>query len=176
MDYFIDAEFIDAEFIEREREIDLISLAVVDLAGREFYAVSNEFDASMANEFVQTAVLPNLEVRTDPVWRSRCRMKDDLLAFVGAETPRFWSWGGTPYDWLVMAQLFPLRERVPDGWRYTAYDVSLLVEMAGLSVDPVDQSLPTPPTNHHALSDARWVRDVFRTLDPWRNQRLAALH
>lgn len=162
--------FIDAEFVESEREIDLISLAVVDANGSELYAISTEFDPSRANEFVREAVLPNLEPPDHRAWKSRQQIKDDLLRFVGDRLPRFWSWGGTPYDWLAMAQLFPLAERVPDGWRYSAYDVSLLVEMAGLRLDPVDDSLPPPPTSHHALDDARWARDVFLALNPWRNQ------
>jgi hypothetical protein len=52
-----------------------------------------------------------------------------------------------------------------DGWRYTAYDVSLLVERAGLSVEPLDPGLPqAPPNVHHALADARWVRDLYRAV------------
>lgn len=96
--------FIDAEFIETEREIDLISLAVINVDGREFYAISTEFDPRHANQFVQDAVLPNLEPPSDAAWQDRRRIKDGLLDFIGDRAPRFWSWGGTPYDWLVMAQ------------------------------------------------------------------------
>ena len=46
VDYVVDAEFIDGDL-----EIDLVSLAVVADDGREFYAVSNEFDPSRANDF-----------------------------------------------------------------------------------------------------------------------------
>ncbi len=166
MDYFLNTEFID-----RDRQIDLISLAVVAADGRELYAISTEFEASGANDFVRSTVLPLLEPRGHPAWMSRARMKDELLRFVGTDTPRFWSWGGAPYDWLSMAQLFPLAERVPDGWRYTAYDVSLLVEAAGLGVNPVDPSLPPlPPDVHHAPADARWVREVFGAITTRRDQ------
>lgn len=158
--------FFNSEFIETEREIDLISLGIVAADGREFYAISTEFDASRANEFVRTTVLPLLEPPDDPAWMSRAAMKERLLAFIGSDIPRFWSWLAAPYDFMVMARLFPLAERVPDGWRYTAYDVSLLVENAGLSVHPVDPSLPqAPPNVHHALADARWVRDLYRAVN-----------
>lgn len=154
--------FIDAEFIEGEREIDLVSLAVVSAGGREFYAVSNEFDASAANDFVVGHVLPQLEAPGDPVWMSRQAIKRGLLDLVGDETPRFWSWGGAPYDWMVMAQLFDLAERVPGGWAYTAHDITLLAQCHGFVTNPVDARLPQPPANvHHALADARWARDVF---------------
>jgi len=160
VDYFIDTEYIDLE-----REIDLISLGVVAADGREFYAVSTEFDASRANEFVRTVVLPLLEPADDPVWMSRARMKDELVKFIGNDVPRFWSWAGAPWDWMAMAQLFPVEERVPAGWRYTAYDVSQLAEDKGFGVSPVDRSLPQAPAKvHHALADARWARKLYEAV------------
>ena len=36
--------FYDCEFIEDGRTVDLVSIGVVDEHGREFYAVSTEFD------------------------------------------------------------------------------------------------------------------------------------
>ncbi|TCM39605.1 3'-5' exoribonuclease [Kribbella sp. VKM Ac-2568] len=79
--------FIDREFIELEREIELISLGIVAADGREFYAVSTEFDASRANEFVKTVVIPLLAPPGDPVWMSRAQMKDELVKFIGADVP-----------------------------------------------------------------------------------------
>ena len=38
--------FYDCEFIEDGRSVDLVSIGVVDEYGREFYAVSTEFDDS----------------------------------------------------------------------------------------------------------------------------------
>ena len=40
--------FYDTEFIENGRTIDLVSIGVVAEDGREFYAVSKEFDANAA--------------------------------------------------------------------------------------------------------------------------------
>jgi hypothetical protein len=160
MDYFIDTEYIDLD-----REIDLISLGIVAADGREFYAVSTEFDPAPANEFVRTVVFPQLEPRESGVWMSRARMKDELVAFVGDDVPRFWSWAAAPWDWMAMAQLFPVAERVPDNWLYTAYDLCWLAESAGLSIDPLDPRLPAPPVDvHHALADARWAFELHRAL------------
>jgi hypothetical protein len=50
-----------------------------------------------------------------------------LVQFVGDDEPRFWSYAGAPWDWMAIAQLFPVAERVPDGWLYTGYDVLLLL-------------------------------------------------
>ncbi len=52
--------FYDCEFIEDGRTIDLVSIGVVDETGREFYAVSTEFDAARAGAWVRQHVLPQL--------------------------------------------------------------------------------------------------------------------
>lgn len=158
---------VDAEFIEHDHEIDLVSLAVISDDGRELYAISTEFGPSAANEFVRTTVLPQLETRDSPRWMSRQQIKSELLAFVGDAVPRFWSWGGLPYDWMVIAQLFGVEERMPTGWLYTGYDITLLVDRAGFSVDPLDERLPqfAGSDAHHALADARWAQSVMRAVD-----------
>jgi len=156
---------IDAEFIESDREIDLVSLAVVAEDGSEFYAVSTEHDPAAANEFVRTEVLPQLEPSGDAAWLSRSAIKSMLVDFVGDVAPRFWAWGGLPYDWLVVAQLFDVEERVPDGWRYTGYDITQLAAHQGYQVDPLDDRLPAaPPAAHHAVADARWAREILTHL------------
>ena len=51
--------FYDCEFIEDGRTIDLVSIGVVDEHGREFYAVSTEFDDRAAVPWVRRNVLDN---------------------------------------------------------------------------------------------------------------------
>ena len=80
-------------------------------------------------------------------------------------SPRFWSWGGLPYDWLAIAQLFAVEDRMPDGWRYTGYDLTQLASLHGYRTDPPDDRLPPAPADaHHALADARWGRTVLDLL------------
>lgn len=153
--------FVNTEYIDREHSLELISLGVVAADGREFYAVSTEFDQDDANEFVRSTVLPLLEPRDHPAWMSRSEICRRLVQFIGDEAPVFWSWGAVPWDGLAIAQLFPLNERVPDRWRYTGYDVSALAEDLGLGLNPPDPVLPALPADvHHALVDARWVRQA----------------
>lgn len=52
--------FYDTEFIDNGRIIDLISIGVVAEDGREFYAVSTEFDPESAGRWVRHNVLPKL--------------------------------------------------------------------------------------------------------------------
>jgi len=48
--------FYDTEFIEDGTTIELVSIGVVDEAGREFYAVSTQFDPSRAIPWVRDNV------------------------------------------------------------------------------------------------------------------------
>ena len=63
--------FYDTEFIDNGRIIDLISIGVVADDGREFYAVSTEFDPESAGRWVRTHVLPKLPSPSSQLWRSR---------------------------------------------------------------------------------------------------------
>ena len=58
--------FYDCEFIEDGRTVDLVSIGVVDEFGREFYAVSTEFDDSRAVPWVRRNVLDKLPKSMQP--------------------------------------------------------------------------------------------------------------
>ena len=46
--------FYDCEFVEDGRTIDLVSIGMVCDDGREYYAISSEFDASRAGPWVRS--------------------------------------------------------------------------------------------------------------------------
>src|SRR5678810_835912 len=102
--------FYDCEFIEDGRVIDLVSIGVVDEFGREFYAVSTEFDDRNAVAWVRRNVLEQLPSTGPPAWRSRSRIRDDLYTFLTeplhdeAEL-EMWAWYAA-YDHVVLAQLW----------------------------------------------------------------------
>ena len=62
--------FYDCEFIEDGRIIDLVSIGVVDENGREFYAISTEFDDRAAVPWVRRNVLDRLPSPTGPASRT----------------------------------------------------------------------------------------------------------
>ncbi|WP_213456404.1 polyadenylate-specific 3'-exoribonuclease AS [Rhizomonospora bruguierae] len=109
--------FYDCEFIEDGRLVDLVSIGVVDEYGREFYAVSTEFDDSRALPWVRRNVLDKLPSPADPAWRSRERIRGDLYEFLTepvrdrpAEKIELWAWYAA-YDHVVLCQLWG---RMPD--------------------------------------------------------------
>ena len=71
--------FYDTEFIEDGLTIDLVSIGVVDEKGREFYAVSTDFDPGKAGPWVRENVLPKLPSPADTAWRNREQIRTDLL-------------------------------------------------------------------------------------------------
>ncbi|AQA20711.1 hypothetical protein BTZ20_3436 [Rhodococcus sp. MTM3W5.2] len=100
--------FYDCEFIEDGRTIDLVSIGVAAEDGREFYAVSTEFDPTKAGKWVRANVLPKLPQPSSPLWRSRAQIRDDLLKFLVPRpgvTPELWAWIAA-YDHVALCQLW----------------------------------------------------------------------
>ena len=109
--------FYDCEFIEDGVTIDLVSIGVVDEEGREFYAVSTEFDPERAGPWVRQNVLNQLPSPADKAWRSRDRIREDLLDFLGARNAardelELWAWFAA-YDHVALAQLWGAMPALP---------------------------------------------------------------
>ena len=84
--------FYDCEFIEDGVTIDLVSIGVVDERGREYYAVSTEFNPERAGDWVRSHVLPKLPLPSDPAWRSRTAIRRSLLEYFTASVDRVELW------------------------------------------------------------------------------------
>ena len=101
--------FYDTEFIEDGRTIELISIGVVAEDGREYYAVSTEFDPERAGSWVRANVLPKLPPPASQLWRSRKQIREDLEDFFGhrrrPEPIELWAWVGA-YDHVALCQLW----------------------------------------------------------------------
>ena len=102
--------FIDLEFIERghRHPIDLISIGIVSSDGREYYAVSTEFNPRHASQWVKDNVIACLPTRRpgfsldgagspreweeSRAWKSRKQIKRDLAEFFNCEsfTKKIW--------------------------------------------------------------------------------------
>ena len=147
MRYFYDTEFIDDGY-----NIELISIGVVAEDGREYYAVSTDFNPERAGSWVRANVLPKLPSPASQVWRSRARIRSDLETFFdidGQEPIELWAWVGA-YDHVVLCQLWgPMTELPPAMPRFTR-------ELRQLWEDRGRPRLPRrPPDVHDALVDAR---------------------
>jgi hypothetical protein len=157
--------FYDSEFIEDGRTIDLVSIGVVDEHGREFYAISTEFDDRAAVPWVRRNVLDRLPSPGHPAWRSRERIRDELHQFLmeplrdqpGLEL-ELWAWYAA-YDHVVLAQLWgpmpALPREIP---RYTK-DLRQLWDDLGRPPLP-----DAAARRHDALVDARHNLSRWRAM------------
>jgi hypothetical protein len=146
--------FYDCEFIEDGRTVDLVSIGVVDEFGRDFYAVSTEFDDSRAVSWVRRNVLDKLPSPSDPAWRSRERIRDDLYDFLTEplkgrdEQMELWAWYAA-YDHVVLAQLWGAMPALPREIPRFTKDLRQRWDDLGRP------TLPTAQGRHDALVDAR---------------------
>jgi hypothetical protein len=143
--------FYDTEFIEDGVTIDLVSIGVVDESGREFYAISSEFDPTKAIPWVRRNVLDKLPGPADPAWKSRDRIRTDLLAFLTepGEEIELWAWYAA-YDHVALCQLWGAMPALPRPIPRFTKDLRQLW-------DDLDRPhLPAAGADQHdALADAR---------------------
>jgi 3'-5' exoribonuclease-like protein len=143
--------FYDCEFIEDGVTVELVSIGVVDEYGREFYAVSTEFDGSRAIPWVRRNVLDKLPSPGHPAWRTRDKIRTDLLAFLTepGEPVELWAWYAA-YDHVVLCQLWGAMPALPRSIPRFTHELRQRWEDAG------QPPLPPPPRDQHdALADAR---------------------
>ncbi|QSB06332.1 polyadenylate-specific 3'-exoribonuclease AS [Natronoglycomyces albus] len=165
--------FYDTEFIEDGHTIDLVSIAVVDENGREFYAVSTEFDPNKAIDWVRQNVLDKLPPPSSSLWMDRRTIRDRLYEFLvepirngspnAGDKIELWAWFGA-YDHVVFAQLWGAMPDLPRVLPRMTKD--LRQRWDDLGCPP----LPTAEANQHdALADAR------HNLKRWESMEYARL-
>ena len=133
----------------------MVSVGVVAEDGREFYAVSSEFDPLAVHPWVREHVLPQLPPAA--TWRPRMQIREELLEFLGAD-PVLWAWYGA-YDHVALCQLWGQMPDLPRALPRFTLDVRQLWEHLGRP------PLPGQPGGlHDALADARHVKTRWEAL------------
>jgi hypothetical protein len=157
--------FYDTEFIEDGRTIELISIGVVAEDGREYYAVSTEFDPERAGSWVRANVLPKLPPPASQVWRSRRQIRLDLEEFFGishggdgTEPIELWAWVAA-YDHVALCQLWGPMTALPQPIPRFTRELRQLWDDRGRPRMP-----PRPHNAHDALVDARDQLRRFRLI------------
>ena len=153
--------FYDTEFIDNGRTIELISIGVAAEDGREYYAISTEFNPERAGSWVRKHVLPKLPSPSSQLWRSRRQIRTELEDFFGIdgdEPIELWAWVGA-YDHVVLCQLWgPMTDLPPAIPRFTR-ELRQFWEDLGSPRMP-----PRPRDAHDALVDAKHNLVRFRLM------------
>lgn len=169
----------DTEFLEDGFSIDLISIGMVRADGKEYYAVSSEFNTQRVSRhgwlmdnvmpyieheeyvnYMSVSGMPIKDLRiTDPALRTRKQIRDDILEFVSDIWPEFWAWYGA-YDHVALCQLFGRMIDLPKNFPMFTNDIKQLHKRAGSPKMP-----PQPEGLHNALADARqnWFKYNYLT-------------
>lgn len=150
MRYFYDLEFGDTATV-----VTLVSVGVVAEDGREYYAVSSEFDPLAVHPWVRDNVLPQLPPA--PTWKPRSVIAAELVEFFGTD-PVWWAWYGG-YDHVALCQLWGGMRDLPRAFPRFTLDVRQLWEHLGRPATPVQES-----GLHDALEDARHCKARYDAL------------
>lgn len=138
--------YIDTEFTQLSAERRLISLALVDRDGAEFYVeLSDGWCADDCSEFVVEIVLPQLDLPRHG--RSRAEACAALHAFLAGLGAVEIVGDALAWDWPLLLEL--LGEQGLPGNVLGCRQVE----------DPLAE-LPAEQIPHHALLDARLLRDL----------------
>ncbi|APT85111.1 polyadenylate-specific 3'-exoribonuclease AS [Corynebacterium aquilae] len=158
--------FYDTEFIEDGTTIELVSIGIVAEDGREYYAVSTDFDAKKANSWVKTHVLNQLPSPADKAWRSKETIAREVKDFLTAKGRcELFAWVGS-YDHVVLAQLYGAMPDMPKGLPHYTGELKQLWVLAGRPQLP-----PIPQGAHDALVDARHNKAKYEVISKTLNLR-----
>jgi len=188
MKYFLDFEFIEGFkkplFGKRRHFIDLVSVGMVCEDGREFYAISNEFNEKDANAWVRDNVLIKLEPKNilthqdfhdvqqvpNPIWMSNYEIKNHLIDFMrlysirpAHETHDIYTYYGA-YDWVLFCSIFGTMAQLPSGLPFLPIDLKQMMIERNLNDAWKNVNCPDPFNEHNALVDAKWNKKLYEEI------------
>jgi len=159
MKYFLDTEFIETG---PASPIQLISIGIVCEDGREFYAVSSEFNPDDASMWVHDNVISLLTEDDKLLALPLYQIGLSIIEFVmrcEPDKPEFWGYY-SDYDWVVFCQIFGTMMDLPKGFPMYCRDIKQLCDSLG------NPKLPEQKEGeHNALADARWNKLAWEFLN-----------
>jgi hypothetical protein len=173
--------FLDTEFIEKPNTIQLISIGIVAEDGREYYAISSEYNYNDADDWVKENVinpmykeqLKVIENNWDSFnhfnlgdvsdfhqkWAGKTldTIKQEILNFIGKDSPEFWGYYAD-YDWVVFCWIFGKMIDLPRGWPMYCKDLKQFSDSINAP------KFKEPNGEHNALCDAKWNKEMYEYL------------
>jgi hypothetical protein len=173
--------FLDTEFTGLHQSGQLISLALVSLDGRWFYAEFTDYDVDSLSDWHKQHVIPNLFLERD-IYPSFAG--DDGVTVLGAKkkvVPELKKWISgfeqigiwadvLAYDWVFFCELFGGSLNLPESIFYIPNDFSTLFKIKNIDPDIARESLAQEWSNqyntfkHNSLYDAFLLRAAYQKL------------
>lgn len=150
--------FIDSEFLDDGETINLFSIGIKADDGREYYAVNQEADFNRVwcdHKFgwFRENVMPTIDVRGDGKAKYEIAKEVEAFCTIPEDPPEFWGYYAS-YDWVAFCQLWGPMLSIPRHFPKYIMDVKQYAKLSGVQ-------LPPNPKVHHALEDARWIRQAY---------------
>ncbi|MDD2005656.1 3'-5' exoribonuclease [Pseudomonas putida] len=154
--------FLDTEFTGLHRGAKLISLALVTETGDEFYVeLTDTYCFDDCSDFVVQTVLPQLDLQRHG--RTLAEAKALLQTFLHRFAVDLEICSDAPaWDWPLFCHLAREDDVWPANVQPEPTDLGGLCRWAVLTAD-LESLLQEPP--HHALADARLMRDILLHLE-----------
>lgn len=192
MKYFLDTEFIEGFhkplFGKQRHFIDLISIGIVAEDGRQYYAISNEFNYSDASDWVKENVIKPLYISTvhgdqrnnftvanfhkhyglsnGNIAEGIKHFCDPSLFLHNIAEPKLKFYGYyADYDWVLFCSLFGRMIDLPKSFPMYCRDLKQMFdETYPSSQDDIKKHPDYPQQNnqHNALDDARWNKKLYK--------------
>jgi len=176
--------FLDTEFHEDgpTKPIEIISLGLVAEDGRELYLENLDYDKTHANNWLKENVLPHLNPTFALGLGRFAPIITKFIQGVNFEVvgepfdqrrhapPEFWGYYAD-YDWVVFCQLFGRMIDLPKGFPMYCRDLKQWADQLGVRNDDYPKQADT---EHNALNDARWNKQLYDFLVQTDSARLAA--
>ena len=201
MKYFLDTEFIEGFhkplFGKRRHFIDLISIGIVREDGKEYYAISNEFNPNDADQWVKDNVIGNLpKKRVDfsdqggdsprmksesLLYKSNHTIANEIRLFFGCyEDSLFWRappgieiYGYySDYDWVLLCSLFGRMIDLPKGFPMYCRDLKQRIDEEFTEEIKKHPEYPIQKDEHNALADAKWNKELHAFMEKYLDEKI----
>ena len=185
--------FFDTEFTGLHQNTTLISIGIVALDGRYFYAEFNDYNKAQVNDWIQENVIENLmfngkethcieeslvpynKVHDDDYMSLRIRMKNDttniankLKEWLQQFDVEIQMWSDClSYDWMLFNQLFGGAQNIPSNINYIPMDICTSFYDKGIDPDISREEFidnAVEGEKHNSLYDAMVIRECYLKL------------
>jgi DNA polymerase III epsilon subunit-like protein len=178
--------FMNLEFTGLHQNTTIISLALIDLDGRSFYAKFSDYDKVQLTDWVWANVIGGLTIQKgrNEFYNSITGPKSDvvprLVDWLNSFEEEIEIWGDyIAYDWVLFCELFGgvTSDQFPKCVYYIPYDISTLFRAVGVGpgISRNDFSGEQTHNQHNALTDAIIISKCYKRLEEEYKDKLRGL-